>query len=262
MLVLIMLALSITAYVINEIFKIAVKLQFKETQTDTDVGLKFTFLFRKDALDLELFIDSNELSEKTNLSQGQQLNKSTIPYNKMNDVGFLTNIVMTGCEPIFQAITDGTQNGVREETGKNVTINSNTIRNEFREEIRNFLINQKVVLDLLVYYTNIFSMIIIGIFVYFICVSLYLLLSPKLFLITLLFGIISFILTIVFSTLVFYVPTALKKLNSNIIFETKTTIILFLTNTYLLSLLFIVHYFTKKNKNKNKNKKGKKSKKN
>lgn len=246
LIVLVILSLTITAFVINKLFEIQIKLHFIESQTKTDVKLHFIFLFQRDALVVKMNIASQQLAERTKLNYNQQLLNQRIPYNKLDDTDFLTNIILNACEPIFKALEDNRielQNEINTNLGTNIVININTIRNEFRQQINAILIANKDILDLLVYYTQILTYIIIAIFVYFICSSIYLLIKPKLFIITIILAIIALITTIVFNILVFIVPNKVKNFNKNIDVNIKDTIIMFLVNTYLLCVLFLIHVF-------------------
>ena len=176
---------------------------------------------------------------------------------KLNDVNYLTNIVMNACEPIFE----GFQNNLprlnqaiqsqqsQHQSGPIVTIDINQIKALFREYINRFFLDYKDTLNLLAKYTKNIMVFIICLFVYFVGVSLYLLIKRKWFIVSFFAGIISVILTLAFTILVIYVVNDLKYgLTYNIkdiTIDIKNTVILNMTSTYILCLLFLIHLVTK-----------------
>lgn len=231
----IILALSITAFLVDKLFKVVFSTDVEEPQTNSTITIEFSTLFQREKLELVLRSESTDLANRIGIPAKNELLRQTIPYGNLNNIGFMTDAVINSLSPIFNEL-ERRVNG----------IDINIAKESIRLQVANFLIANKSFLDLLVYYAEIFSLAVIGVFGIIVLMCLYLFARINIFLVTLIFFLVTIIMAAAFTVVVFIVPVKLNDVGPpGFAFKIEQSIILTLVNLYLLFIMFIIHIFMK-----------------
>mgnify|MGYP005643736569 CR=1 FL=1 len=235
-LMLAIISVSVAGFVVNDLFTITFNIEYLEPQTNIKVDFRVDFQFRREDFILRVF---NE-EELLGVPKGIKLAEKILPYDKINDVDFLSNTLLELIDPIINAIIkQGEQRGIiiRPEDREKVI-------NFSRDKIRNFLLDNKKGLDEVAKIANIFKNVITAMMPFFILNSLYMISSYKFFLISLILFILVLAMTIIFTAFVILLPPKISEISEGIItLKSGFTMTSYLANSYVALLMFFVNWF-------------------
>jgi hypothetical protein len=234
------IGISITGFIIDDLFTVKFNINFIEPQTQLNVNLTIELNFSRNNFVLKLFANSEDIIQLLN-DNDPKIAEITIPYDKINDIEFLTNTIIELSTVITDAI-------IKFGEDKGIIVNpedKQRVIDFYQDQIIQLISNNKEVLDEVAKGAKIFKIIIMVMLPFYIVTSLYMLFNFKFVMVTILLILIILIFGVAFSLLVFIIPKKIKKLNDNVEFKNGFTAITYMINSYIILTMCIVYVMMK-----------------
>lgn len=234
------ISVSIAGFVMNDLFTITFNIEFREPQTNILFDFRVAFQFRREDFILKVFVDSKEMARLIGVGRGSKIAEKTFPYNKINDVEFLSNIIVELIQPITNAvIKEGERRGIiiRPEDRQRV-------ETFVKNQVKSFLTDNKKGLDEAANIANIFKTVIIAMMPFFILNALYMIFGYRFFFVSLILFILVLAMTLIFTAFVILLPPKISEATEGVItLEPGFTMRSYLANSYVAVLMFFVIWF-------------------
>lgn len=235
-------SVAIAGFVVNDIFSVRFNIDYTDTTTNINVNFTIELQFRREDFILRIYINSSDLARIMKISNKTKIAEQKFPYNKLNDVDFLTDVVIHLTDPIVKAIIDAAQ----ERTGAIIInpVTKNKIINLFREQIREQIANNKKALDQVAEGAKIFKTIISAMMPFFIVNGFYMVSPYRIFIISFILFVLVVAMVIIFTAFVLIIPEKIKEASKGRMeIISGTTMKTYLANSYLAFIMFWVNWF-------------------